>query len=758
MPQQDRKRGGGGNYFLGFLGTATLLVSGTLILVLYVLPQRYVLSSGFREGGVGLPNPTTPFEPFDAPVVAPRPLPPPAEPTVIAEGPSEAFWNQVLPLLNAGRWAESLPMFVSYLRQYPGDTGVRREYAITLTKAGRNDLAIPEFRRLVSGGADFDLILMFARTLRDQGLVREAGDQYQHLVSVRPDDASLVLEWARALAWGEDYDEAILVLENGLRSHPDSIPLTVELARYLYLSGDLIAADDMLKTLRREQVEAAGAGDLLTALESELAEPEPDPDEPVAEPPSTLDLAIAAREEGNEEVAAELFRRALAETPGDARAWEAYANFLQFEQEDFAGALEALEEVERLAGGGPPGLQFRMAQLEVWTNDTDAAESRLESLLASDELATAGPEQPNRAEVLALLGDLDRWSGSYATAKQRYEAALRAQPDHGRAIEGLNIIRDNVRARVDEVERPRVGGLSRALGDTDEYLRLDVGGEYVDTHDTWAWGGQAGGRRIEGFGLTGALGDRQGAYAELELARWWQLGRVRTATQLGVETTRPGATDLAVGFAVSFLGELGRRTDVVLERAPAHMTSRTLQSLEAAVVQQRIGLDFATPFGSGWSFAATGDVARLEHRNVGGDTNLRVGGGASIGRGVARSLTLGVSGRLLHYSDAAGTGVPLYWDPEYSIAFGPYAQFGRSLSDRWEATARLSPGISLIEERRVAGREYAPDISASLGLRRRGGTYDSTIELLFGQGRFSGYRSFGLNLSLSRVGGFQVPR
>ena len=40
-----------------------LLVSGTLVMVLFVLPQRYVLSSGFREGSLVLPSPSTPFEP-----------------------------------------------------------------------------------------------------------------------------------------------------------------------------------------------------------------------------------------------------------------------------------------------------------------------------------------------------------------------------------------------------------------------------------------------------------------------------------------------------------------------------------------------------------------------------------------------------------------------------------------------------------------------------------------------------------------------
>jgi hypothetical protein len=36
-------------YPLKFGTAASLLISGTLVLVLYVLPERYVISAGFRE-------------------------------------------------------------------------------------------------------------------------------------------------------------------------------------------------------------------------------------------------------------------------------------------------------------------------------------------------------------------------------------------------------------------------------------------------------------------------------------------------------------------------------------------------------------------------------------------------------------------------------------------------------------------------------------------------------------------------------------
>ena len=92
MARGNRRRRADARYLLTFVGTAGLLVSGTLVLVLYVLPERYVLSSGFVEGNLNLPDPTIPFEP-----VAPRlgaALPPaPAPDTTVVRGPAEIFWE-----------------------------------------------------------------------------------------------------------------------------------------------------------------------------------------------------------------------------------------------------------------------------------------------------------------------------------------------------------------------------------------------------------------------------------------------------------------------------------------------------------------------------------------------------------------------------------------------------------------------------------------------------------------------------------------
>ena len=70
MSKKSRRGGAGSRYYLGFGVTALLLVSCTLVLVLVVLPQRYVFGSGFRESGLSFPDPGVPFVPPDAVQIA----------------------------------------------------------------------------------------------------------------------------------------------------------------------------------------------------------------------------------------------------------------------------------------------------------------------------------------------------------------------------------------------------------------------------------------------------------------------------------------------------------------------------------------------------------------------------------------------------------------------------------------------------------------------------------------------------------------
>lgn len=758
----DRSSG----YVFKFIGTAALLVVGTLALVLYVLPERYVLSSGFREGSLNLPNPSTPFEP--APPLRIAAIPgisrgPGTLPGGVVEGgpfrgPSESFWNEVLPLLEAGRYREAIPVFTSYLARYPGDVGARREYGITLAAAGYGDRAIPLLEELLEFEDDDELHLLLARLLRDEGRVADAGVHYATLLARHPDDDDVRVEWARALSWIEDYERAEEVLREAPSSSAESVAVRAELARVLVYSNRLEEARVVMSSLTAEQLRNEGLLDLRDDVVAWLTPP-PDTSTVPEPTPTLLERAVQAREADDFDEADRLFRAALAETPGDPEGWRAYADFLQYEREDFEGALSALEEVDRLTTGADPTLDFRMAQLELWTDRTDEAQARLEDLvvrLPAPPPAEGAAPPPSRADVLALLGDIHRWNGERLPAVRRYQEALEAEPDHGGAGTGLETIRTEVDRFLVQSEDPGVGAVASSFADTDDFRRYDAAGEWTGLHDAWVWSTRSGARWMEGLEPTGGPGDRQGLFADVEGARWWRWGTVRTAAHVGIQNVRDNDVDLGVGASARFVGGSGRRTDVRFDHEPAFAVTNTLQSVAVNVRQDRLGLVHGQPLSGGWSATVSAEAASLEHRGIAGaDRNLRLQVGGSVGRTLSESVTLGLAGRALRYTDAAPdvTTVRLYWDPNLSLSVGPYLRLTRPVSTWWTLTARANPGVGYIDERGRSS-EIVPDLSGRIGLLRDGARYRTSIELFYGQGRFTSYRYYGLDITFTARGWF----
>ena len=755
-------------YFLRFAATATLLVAGTLVLVLFVLPRRYVLSSGFREGNLALPNPSIPFEPADPLVIAALPPLPPS--TEVVRGPSELFWERVLPLLEQERFDEAIPVFASYLANYPGDLDVRREYGITLARGGYGERAIPVLESLLPVQGDRQLRLLLARTLRDIGNAAGAATLYAAILRSTPDDEEIVLEWARAHMGVEEYAQAESVLQSALEAIQGSVPIRIELARIYYYTNRLEDAEAILLSMSDEELASVDALQLREDVVAALTPP-PEPEVEPPPPPTLLEQAVGAREDGDFTRASELYEAALADDPTDADAWQAYADFLQYALEDFEGALRALAEVERLYGGGGVELQYRMAQLEVWTDQSEVARTRLQALLVlmEEEAAArragalpARADDPDavivtQADVMALLGDLDRWDGLRLPAVRSYEAALALDPTHERALEGLAILQADVDRQMVETEEPRIGVIAESLADTDDFRRLDLGGEWYGISGDWVWGTRSGARVLEGLDTGGGLDETRGLFADFEGARWWRWGTVRTALHFGVQNVRDSELDVSIGLSGRFTGSAGRRTDLRIDHGPAFSATNTFQAIEVDVRQDRLFVAHARPVNELWSIAATGEVASLSHSGVpGSDRNLRLSAGASVGRSMSRSITLGLAVRGLSYMDASpsvGAGA-LYWDPNSSLSVGPYAQVTRPLGTWWMFNARVNPGVAWIDERRVNGGELVPDLSASLGLRREGAQYLTRIEFFYGQGRFTGYRSFGVNIGFSARGWF----
>jgi predicted Zn-dependent protease len=742
-------------YPLRFGTAAFLLISVTLVLVLFVIPERYVLSPGFRESGMSFPAPTTPFIPV-AVVSVPAPLLP-ALREVIAPGPAEALWAKVLPLVERGQLGAAVPVFEGYLAEYPADRDVRRELAVTLLAAGRLAEAVPLLRTLLAEAPDAELRLLAARTLRDLGRIDEAAREYARLAEERPDDEQLALEWAQAHAWFREYEDAAAVLTSALAQHPGSVPLGVELVRVYYSLGRLRDAVVLLAEMDPDELASAGAGGLrdsvLASFFALVPEVVPAPDRP-----TLLGRAMAARFAGDLERARSLLEDALAARPDDRELWLAYADLREYEMADFEGARRALHEAGRL-GAPDPSLELRLAQLEVWTGRNAEAMRRLEALLVSLDAGAIGSGRVSRAEVLALRGDLERWEGDRIDAARSYRLALAADVDSQRARDGLAALEAEVADQLVELEAPGLSGVAYSLADTDDFARVDAGGEWADVvGGRWVWGGAAGQRWMEGVDLGAVDASRAGVFVNVGLARWWRWGTLRTGLDLGAERLRP-SWDVLLGGSLRHRSGGGTDTEIRFEHGPAHPLASTLQSVLAEVVHERLSLAHARALGERWSVSAVLEGARLRTLSgnaSGPDETERIQLALAAGRAVNRSLTLGLSTRALTFTYAApltdaGPGArPLFWDPRAALSAGPFASLTHEISPVWRVTGRLTPGLALLDERRPGddGYDLVPHVSAEAGIRHEG-RLSTALELFYYQGQFDGYRSYGARLTIS---------
>lgn len=782
-PDRGSKSSG---YFIGFGLTGLVLGGLTLVLVLVVLPRRYVLNAGFRESGISFPSEAAPFPPPKEVHREPPPPPPPAAEPV--RGPAELFWSEVGPLLQARRYARALPLFETYLGEHPEDRGVRREYAITLQRADRPDAAALVLSRLLDEADDPGTRLLLARLLRDLGRVDDASEQYALLLDNAPEDASLALEWGRALAWGKDYPRAEEVLSRGLEWDPRSPALRVALAQVYYWSGRLDDADRLLEGMDAETLRQAGAAALRDEVTAALTPPEEEAPEEMPEDSASitpLGQAVAAVAQQDFEAAAPLYREALRESPQDRNLWWAYADVLQFGLEDLEGAREALLEAEELGEAGA-GLHFRLAQLDIWTGRNGDAFRRLQALLeqlaqessAAEPAAVAGSEEGQfgiheTAEIRALLGDLRRWEGDRVRSGDEYAVALSLDSTNLRAQTGLDELGEEAVREVEDVERPRLGGNAYSLMDSDEFSQVDLGAEGVRIDGAWVLGVRMGSRWMGGLDLSGATRDEQGLFAEAETARWWNWGTLRTGVHLGMEQVRAGATDVSFGASLQF-GDLGGfRSDIRYDHGLAYPITATLQSVLARVSQDRVTANLARQLSPRWSLSLSGDAAWLDPGSLpvfsgdsgalpgspqlpsGGVGNLsgsfRFETGASVGRLVTDDLTLGVNARALTYSAASpvADGLRLFWDPSAVFAGGLYAQWERDLAEPWRLSARLNPSLAFIDERSQAGFQRVPHVSAEAGLAHLGRRFRTSLNAFYYQGRFDGYRAYGLRLTFS---------
>lgn len=706
---------GGGHripYGVSFAFLTLLLGGGTVAFVLGVLPQRFTLQAGLRESGASFPSRPPAFgAPAREPLV--RPAPPAPVDAAPRPGPAETLWDRVLPLLRSGRNAEALPAFRAYLDAHPGDTGVLREYATTLEKAGHDAEAEAALRRLVKRTGRFEDRLALARLLRDRGRTDEAVALYRSLIAERPGDAALRLEEARALLW----------------------------------AGRPRAARDVLAALPDSARGLADARRLSAAVDSALA---PAPAAAVAAepspPPTPLERARAAAAHDSVALASSLYADIVRRHPDDAEAWKAWADLLELRLRDYAGAAAALRRWIDLTGTDDGAARVRLARLQSWAGNQDAARATLEALVA---------RRPGRADAWAWLGDVRRYEGDRPGAADAYHRALALEPDQERARAGLELL-SALDDRVLAAREPRRTGPDGSLFlDSDHFRRVDAAAFGRVRSGSMVLDGRAGYRFLHGRTLGGSLAERslQGVFADVDVARWWRQATVRTSVSLGVEDLEVLGTRPHWGAGLEIPDLDGMALSATYRHGPAYPLTRTLESVLEPVTADQLTVSLYRPLGRAWSLLTTADLALLSAAPA---DNVRVAASVTLRRRLTAWLTTGYVSRWVGFGSAApvvshtGTapGRRLYWDPTSFWSHQLLLEAATPASrDGWGAHLGLRPGFALLDER-GQGATTVPQLEVDAGLERRGSWGDVSASLFYGRAREGGYHSFGGQLGV----------
>jgi tetratricopeptide (TPR) repeat protein len=717
-------------YWLRFLAVTAFLLLATGMLVLFVMPQRFVLEAGLRESGVSFPSSGVGF---GAPESGPLVQPPPPRPVAREQprGPSEQLWAELGPVLDAERWDVALGLMDAYLLERPADLSVRRERARTLVRAGRLSPAEAAWERLATETGSVVDRLALARMLRDRGEYERAIELYQSLIDDRPDEPTLQLEYARTLLWAERYPLAIQSLQQYLERTPDDDEARLDLARALYWGG---RAEDA-RVVLGEMSSTSPVADQARALDTEIAAvltPPPPPEPPAL---TTVERARTAAADGDLTAAAGLYETALAATPDDPELWLEWIDFIQFRLEDEAGARDALllyaEQFELTSEQ-----MLRLAELHAWTGQESEAVAILEALLAGE---------PGYAEAWVLLGDLRRWSNDPPGASDAYRKALAVDPTSSAARNGLDELRLRREAIVAENEPRGYGPDTDLFSDSDDFLKFDLAGDADFRWGVDAVTLRAGYRRLEGYDLTGLLTTDEGGFGEATYAHWWSEAAIRTALELGVEHLNGFGTQPSAAIDVRAPNVGGFSLTGRLETVPAYKLANTYESVDAQVRADRLFVALFRSLGDSWGLGGALDLGVFDG---GGETNPRYSGWVTLSRTLSPILTAEVGTSLLGFGQAAPApaGRRLYWDPKLYWATTAAVSL-QSIPDRgWGWKGRLTAGAAYDDERDLSEPGWVPQFGVEGGVVLRGEQQDLGLTAFYRRGREQDYSSWGLEL------------
>ena len=717
-------------YWLRFLAVTAALLFATGILVLVVMPQRFVLEAGLRESGVSFPSSRVGF---GAPESAPLVQPPPPAPAARAptRGPAELLWNELGPVLDAERWDVALGLMDAYLRERPADLSIRRERARTLARAGRVSAAEVAWERLATETGSVMDRLELARMLRDRGEYARAIALYESLIEDRPSEPALQREYARTLLWAERYPQAIENLQRYVAANPSDDEARLDLARALYWGGRPQEARDVLAGLPAD----SPVTDEARTLDSELAAVLAPPPEPEAPELTYVEKARVAAAEERLDAAAELYETALQAAPDDQELWREWIDFVQFRLEDQAGARDALllySERFDLT----PGETVRLAELHAWTGQEAEAIAILEALLV---------RQPAEADAWVLLGDIRRWNDDPVGASAAYRNALATDPVNPGARNGLEELRLRREGIVALREPAGLGPDTKLFSDSDEFLWLDIAGDADFRWGVDALTLRAGYRRLEGYDLTGLTTTDDGGFGEVRYSHWWREASIRTALEVGVEHLDGFGTQPSAAIDVQARNVGGFSLTGRLETMPAYRLAHTYESVAEPVRADRLFASLFGALGDRWNVSAALDLGVFDGAGV---ANPRYSSWLTLSRSLSSVISAEIGTSVIGFGEAAPApaGRRLYWDPKLFWATTAAVSL-QSIPDRgWGWRGRVTAGMAYDDERDLPEAAWVPQYGVEGGAVLRGERQDLGLTAFYRRGREEDYSSWGLEL------------
>ncbi len=716
-------------YWLRFSLILLSLGGITSAFVLVVLPRRFVLQAGLVESGVTFPTHEPPFDPPQ-----PRPVIRPQSPVTLETvelGPAESFWNDIVPLMDAGLYEATFPLFREYLSHYPEDTTAWQEYAVALIRSGRNDEAEQVYRMLLAGANDASIKRELARLMRDRGEFGESIAIYRDLAQAEPDDLDLLHELAQTLVWAEAYQLAIGEYRRLLDRAPDNHGYRVELAQALYWDDLPVQGYALLSDFPPDVPESTEAASLRAFLDSVIH---------ASMPPGLTTLEQARRAVANENSARAhaLYRRALQTDHDNPDVWLEWVDFLQFHEEDLPAARAALRQLAQLRSLTWEE-RYRRAQLDVWTGNDDEARLALQQLVVED---------PTNDQVWTLLGDLYFWQGSHIAAADAYQRALKLSPTNTEAAAGLEAVKQQTVALVAAREDPNAGPRFLYFEDSDDFSRIDLTVEATILRSTTGAVVRGGFRKLEGTGLSGLRDSDAGPFLELEVVQWWRFGTVRTSLKAGVEQLDAAGRVPVIEARLEVPNAGGTALTALYSHGSAFSQTLTYESVEASLLSDYGELSAFRQLGDKWSVSGNGTVGSL---HATGTSNLRISAAASTRYQLSSVWSATLVSQLLTFADAAPTSPTrrLYWDPRMFWANGIQVELRTPLATRWEIYARVTPGIALDDERDTPGAEWVPQLGTVAGFGFQKQRVLIAGDLAYSRGREGGYSSFGATLMLA---------